>query len=87
VVHDLKVWPEFVRHLLSGAKTFEVRKADRDFQVGDTLTLREWDPKTRDYTGLSLDRSVTYLLDLGRFGLHGYVAMGLSPTPWRSVDA
>ena len=38
--HILKIWPEF--YDLLDAKHFEVRKNDRHFQKGDTVTLREW---------------------------------------------
>ena len=30
----------------SGEKTFDVRKFDRDYQVGDSIELREWNPAT-----------------------------------------
>lgn len=42
--HDLKIWPQFYSRVQDGSKTFEVRKNDRQFQFGDTVTLREWDP-------------------------------------------
>ena len=40
--HELKTWPKFFAGLVSGNKTAEVRKNDRDFQPGDILVLREW---------------------------------------------
>jgi hypothetical protein len=43
--HELRCWPEFFCSLLSGEKTFEVRKDDRGFRVGDTLWLREYRPE------------------------------------------
>src|SRR3954470_11426726 len=42
VEHELKCWPEFYKALVSGEKTFELRKNDRGFRVGDVLWLREW---------------------------------------------
>lgn len=39
--HRLKVDTAYVDHLLSGAKTFEVRRNDRAFMVGDYLLMQE----------------------------------------------
>ena len=43
-VHELKVIPPYLDALVSGSKTFEVRKNDRAYQRGDVLRLREWHP-------------------------------------------
>lgn len=42
--HVLKSWPEFYAPLVHGDKTFDLRKNDRNFQIGDTILMREWDP-------------------------------------------
>lgn len=89
VRHYLKTWPEFFDALMSGKKTFELRKDDRGFAVGDILHLREFDPETENYTGHETIRWVSYLLahrpDAGcaaTFGLMpGHVIMGLSQHP------
>lgn len=41
--HDLKILPEHYENILSGDKTFEIRKNDRGYKVGDYLMLCEWD--------------------------------------------
>lgn len=67
--HELKTWPEYFRHIWDGTKTFEVRKLDRDFQVGDSMRLLEWDPSSKEYTGRSVDTMITYILRGGNFGI------------------
>lgn len=67
--HELKIWPEPFEAVHSGKKRYELRKADRDFKVGDGLFLREWDPNAKDYTGRSMKLSITYITPGGEFGL------------------
>lgn len=79
VVHDLKCWPEFFAAVRDGFKPFEVRKNDRDFRVGDTLRLWEFDPKLDIHTGMYCHRLVTYALAGGQFGVEeGHVVLGLT---------
>ena len=37
--HRLKIEERFLERILSGQKRFEIRKDDRDFQVGDWMYL------------------------------------------------
>lgn len=62
--HELKTWPDYFNHLVDGTKTFEYRRNDRGFKVGDVLYLREWEPLFERYTGRELRRPVTYLLNV-----------------------
>ena len=77
--HELKTWPKYFDVVRMGRKRFELRKNDRDFKVGDTLYLREWNPATDDYTGRSLRVKVRYLLKDAKFlGLdEGFVIMSI----------
>lgn len=45
MTHELKIWPQFYKLVAEGSKTFEVRKNDRDFQVGDEVKLKYFDPE------------------------------------------
>jgi hypothetical protein len=84
-LHDLKTWPVYFEPLLDGRKTFELRKNDRGFAVGDTLRLREFD-MTTGYSGREVWRRVTYVLDDEIWMMPGHVVLGLaalaaSPAP------
>lgn len=60
--HQLKCWPEFFAAIIAGAKTHDLRRRDdRHFRVGDTLLLREFDPRTKSYTGRTARTLVTYI--------------------------
>jgi len=71
-VHKLKTWPEYFVGLLHGVKTFEVRKDDRHFAVGDELVLCEWIPETESFTGRQLRKRITYMMHgMGNVGVIG----------------
>jgi hypothetical protein len=72
--------------ILDGKKTFDLRLADFKIEVGDILVLREYDPKTKGYTGRVLEKKITYVLktkdldfwkkeEVRKFG---YVVMGIN---------
>lgn len=86
-VHVLKTWPAFFDTQASGAKTFEVRRDDRGFEVGDVLVLRKWDPASEAYTGGTLGRRVTYVC-LESFVAPGFCVMStvpLSAEEWQAA--
>ena len=63
-------------------KKFEVRKNDRDYQVGDLLLLLEYDPKTKEYLNDGYFTEINYILDLQEsLGICNseYVILGLNP--------
>lgn len=74
MIHELKILPSFYAPILSGDKTFEIRKNDRDFKVGDTLILKEWDGE--GFTGSAVSVQVTYLTDYAQ--RKGYVVMAIT---------
>lgn len=80
--HELKTWPMYYEAIRTGAKAFELRsEADRTFEKGDVLRLREWQPDDRGghYTGRELWADVTYVLrDAAHFGLvAGFACLSL----------
>jgi len=43
--HEHKILPEFFEAVILGFKTFEIRKNDRDYKVGDIVFLNEMEKK------------------------------------------
>ena len=77
MTHNLKCWPEYFGPLMEGFKTFEIRKNDRDYLLGDTLNLLEWIPESEQFTGRNVSFLVTYIMDSEELK-PGFVVMGLS---------
>jgi len=82
--HKLKCWPIFFGDLENGSKTFEFRKNDRNYHVGDTLEIHEYDDYTETYSGKILLFDVTYVLvNASLMGLThlppGYCIMSIKP--------
>ena len=76
-----KCLPEYYQAVRKRTKTFEIRKDDSDYEVGDILELQEWDGK---YTGHKIAREITYILrDAEQYGLReGYCILAIQPIGW-----
>lgn len=78
--HILKTLAPFYDAVADGSKTFELRKNDRGFKVGDTLQLERWcEPgPLRDPDAPRLTKTVTYVLLGGQYGLDkDFCALGI----------
>lgn len=43
--HSIKIWPQYYHRVADGTKTYEVRKNDRKYQMGDEVVLNYYDPE------------------------------------------
>ena len=59
---EKKCWTEYFERILSGDKTFELRLADWEVNIGDTLVSRDWDPVAKRYTGRKIEKVVSCLM-------------------------
>lgn len=83
-LHELKIKHEYLVEVDIGRKTFELRKNDRDFQVGDLIHFI--DIKSQDYKGdcdIFIDENALYIIiyilkDVPEYGLDkDYCILGI----------
>lgn len=80
-IHELKILPEYYHAVRTYKKTFEIRKNDRDFKVGDILYLKKYDPEEESIPKTSfkcdyyLKKEITYITDYAQ--KDGYVVMSI----------
>ncbi|EOI3502477.1 DUF3850 domain-containing protein [Cronobacter dublinensis] len=74
--HNLKIWSEHYSAVCAGVKRAELRKNDRDYRVGDTLDLCEWDKDDESFTGNYISVTVTHVADVGEW-MPGYVLLSI----------
>lgn len=75
-IHQLKIGASFFEDVYTGEKSFELRKNDRDYKVGDILELMEY--ADGQYTGRSIKVCITYILE-DHTGLEdGYCIMAVT---------
>lgn len=82
--HEIKTWPDYFEAVVLGLKTFEIRKNDRDYQVGDVLVLREWNRETGEYSGRWAEARIDYLTDFGQPA--GQVVMSIRLRRWDTTE-
>lgn len=71
-IHELKILPQYFIDVTNGKKTFELRKNDRDFHVGDILMLKEFNQDKQyetmeegflsNFSGKKILRQISYIL-------------------------
>ncbi|MGG4498532.1 DUF3850 domain-containing protein [Brevibacillus reuszeri] len=78
-VHQLKTVQPYFNDVAEKRMTFEIRKFDKDFNVGDVLLLSEYDPVT-DKLRVGVWREVTHMLSDQPYVPEGYVALSMKET-------
>jgi hypothetical protein len=81
--HELKTEYNYFIDVEKGLKNFELRYNDRNFKVGDSLTLKEIVTINKEksefiYTGRTLEKYIVYIFEGPGFGvIDGWVVLGL----------
>lgn len=96
--HELKTDAGFFQAVIDGQKPFEIRRNDRNYQVGDILVLKETkypgyamnacqDSAPLVYTGRKTRRRITYIMPPQEaYGLtYGFIAMTTEPVDMESA--
>lgn len=90
-VHELKILPKYFNSVVSREKTFELRKDDRGFEVGDILILKEFNPNKKyetiegdesHFSGRKILKEINYILkdETESMGLSkDYAILGIKP--------
>ncbi|MDK1004046.1 ASCH/PUA domain-containing protein [Bacillus subtilis] len=73
--HILKILPEYFDAVCSGKKSFEIRKNDRNYRVGDELILCEYVPDRGGFTGREVEKEVVYITDYAQ--KENYIVMAI----------
>lgn len=73
--HGLKIAPEYFKAVKNGSKKFEIRKNDRDYNVGDILVLLEYDKYYEAFTGEKITVEIIYMTDFAQ--QDNYVVLGI----------
>jgi len=79
IVHRVKIEPRYIERLLSGQKTFEIRKNDRDYQVGDRLSMYPYYPSGtfihHDTERRNVEADIVYMSTA--YQQEGYCVLGI----------
>jgi ASC-1-like (ASCH) protein len=75
--HELKIVEPYYTAVSTGKKTFEIRRNDRDFKIGDRLILSPYDPALAMYESgkPTLIKEITYITDYAQKS--GFVVMSI----------
>lgn len=61
IEHVVKSWTFLFEPMMRGDKSHDIRVMDRDYRIGDTLLMQEYDWGAKIYTGREVRREITYI--------------------------
>lgn len=82
MIHQVKCEHKFFEDVIRGNKLFEVRKNDRNYQVGDYLAMNELTDDKTSYTRRSAMFVIDYVIRYEDMPLalgYDYVVLGIRP--------
>ncbi len=79
MLHELKLSTEFFDDVSNFKKSFEIRKNDRNYKIGDILGFNEYDLDNSVYTGRSCFCYVEYVFNHSDYVIDDYVILGIRP--------
>lgn len=59
--HEVKSWAPFFDAIVDGRKGYDLRKNDRNYEIGDVLVLCRYDIVEGKYTGEKCCVTITYM--------------------------
>lgn len=65
--HQLKIIPKYFKEIVDGNKNFEIRRNDRNYKIGDTLILNEYDAIKKQHTGCKAQCEILYVINNENF--------------------
>ena len=78
--HELKIVASDYKDVISGKKSFELRKNDRRYKQGDSLKMLEF--KDGKHTGRTIDADIIYMLEDYTGLTEGYCILGIRVTDY-----
>lgn len=79
MIHALKIRHEYFEDVIAARKSYEIRKDDRPFAIGDFLALNEITDDGQ-YTGRCCMMRIVYITREAEFTKQGYAVLGIRPT-------
>lgn len=78
--HEIKIAASYYGDVVSGKKSFELRKNDRGYKEGDSLKMLEF--KDGKHTGRTIDADIVYMLEEYTGLAEGYCILGIKVTAY-----
>lgn len=82
MIHEVNCDRDWFDLLVSRSRTFDIRKDDRRFMVGDYIAFNECEHDENmdsySYTGYSVLGKITYVFNDERYVREGYIVIGFS---------